>query len=452
MKYRILIIEDEQILADNIQRYLGRFNYQLNTVYTGKDGIIEIEKICPHLVILDLKLGDMSGLEIVKQLRETHPDTRIILMTAYGSIQIAVDAMKAGADEFLTKPIVLKELKNLIEDILSATKAGLNDNIEDKSLSRIIGNSPPLLAVKSQLMALNKTEKNAAMDHASPVLITGETGTGKELFAQAVHYMGARRMGPFIEINCSAIPDDLVESELFGYVKGAYTGATSNKIGLFEAAHEGTLFLDEIADMPLASQLKLLKVLESKEVRPLGATKSRKVNVRIVAATNRPIERLIAENKFRSDLYYRLCVIPLHIPSLREREGDIILLAEHFLKIQAECYQKNVPTLSEDAKIALKKYAWPGNIRELRNLMEKTILMSSASVINEESLSFPRNHDPTFTVNDELNGALNLNDAERQLVIRALEEKAWNVSAAAKLLGISRDTLRYRIKRSQIEK
>ena len=414
--------------------------------------MVELGKFHSHLVILDLKLGDMDGLDIVKQLNKTKPDIHIILMTAYGSIQVAVDAMKAGADEFLTKPVVLKELKNQVEDILGEPQAGLKDNTEDNSLSRIIGNSPSLVAAKNQLMKLEKTETNTAMEYAPPVLITGETGTGKELFAQAIHYMGVRHNGPFIEINCSAIPHDLVESELFGYVKGAYTGATSHKIGLFEAAHEGTLFLDEIGDMPLATQLKLLKVLEDKEIRPLGSTKSRKVNVRIVAATNRSIEQLIAENIFRSDLYYRLCVIPLHIPALRERGNDIILLAEHFLKIQAKCYQKILPTLSENAKTALKKHAWPGNVRELRNLMEKTILMSSASVINEEDLSFSQNRNPVFTVNDELNGALNLNDAERQLVVRALEETAWNVSAAAKLLGISRDTLRYRMKRSQIEK
>ncbi len=450
MKYRILIIEDEKILADNIRRYLDRFNYQLISVYTGSDGLIQIDKFRPHLVILDLKLGDMSGLEIVKQLVKTHPDIHIILMTAYGSIKIAVDAMKAGVHEFLTKPIVLKDLKDKIEDILSDTKASQDNYIDDSSLSRIIGNSPPLVALKDQIKKIVKTEENTSLENAPPVLIMGETGTGKELVAQAIHYSGKRHSKPFIEINCSAIPKDLVESELFGYVQGAYTGATSNKIGLFEAAHEGTLFLDEIADMPMSAQLKLLKVIEDKEVRPLGSTKSRKINVRILAASNRSIEDLIAEKKFRSDLYYRLCVIPLHVPALRDRKNDIILLAEHFLTIQADCYNKAKPTLSNEAKTALMEHSWPGNIRELRNLMEKTILMLSVAEIKPENLSFTSSNIPAPTSTNDLDSSLNLNNSEQQLVIRALDNTGRNVTAAAKLLGISRDTLRYRIKKYNI--
>lgn len=441
MSRNVLVIDDERTLADNISKYLARSGFHVETAYSGQDGLAKCKSSTPNLVLLDLRLGDMDGVEVLKQIRHSSGATKVILMTAFGSINIAVDAMKAGADEFLTKPIVLKRLGDLVQDMLGLnTEASVAPGSEDY-LSCIIGESPAIRTMKDRVRAL------LANENALSVLITGETGTGKELLAKAIHYGSKRSGGPFIEVNCTALPENLIESELFGHEKGAFTGAPTRKIGLFEAASGGTLFLDEIGDMPMPLQAKLLKAIEDKEVRPVGAIQSRKVDVRIVAATNCPIEHLVSGNRLRSDLYFRLNGFRIDSPPLLRRDQDVLLLADHFLDVQARCYQRPRPRLSPQTKQLLLSYSWPGNVRELRNVLEQAMLLTSGDVLGPEHLALPVASNPGSegTVNAETE--MNLRDSEKQLLLRALGKTGWNVTAAAKLLSVSRDTLRYRIKR-----
>ena len=445
---RVLIIEDEAIFSQNISKYLTRAGYECLTALSGKEGITQFSLFRPDLVLLDIKLGDANGVDILCKIRQLDRQTKVILMTAYGSIDIAVDAMKSGANEFLTKPIVLKELKFLIDSLLGDQNLEAENEKGVEYLSRILGECPAIDELKTQVSDLLKTESLSSNNYGPSVLITGETGTGKELLAQAIHYGSARNNGPFIEINCSTLPEQLVESELFGHEKGAFTGAHAQKTGLFEAADGGTLFLDEIGDMPPTTQIKLLKILEDKQVRRLGSTESHLVDVRIVAATNRQLEQMVEQGHFRADLFYRLSIVRFQIPALRDRGNDILLLAEHFLDIQARSYQRVKPSLSENAKKALLRYDWPGNVRELRNTMERTILSRVTTRIEPEHLMLSNKASPEDKKSKSENlPSMNLRNNEQALLIQALEKTAWNVSAAAKILGISRDTLRYRMAR-----
>ncbi|MDH5544014.1 MAG: sigma-54 dependent transcriptional regulator [Gammaproteobacteria bacterium] len=453
---RVLIIEDERTFANNIATYLTKSGFSCRNAYSGNEGIRIFREFSPQLVLLDISLGDMSGIEVLKTIRASNANCPVIMMTAYGSIDIAVEAMKSGANEFLTKPVSLKSVRQLIVDILTGIDAAsLDKNTKEAQgyLSRIVGQSKVIKKLKQEIRALLKTEGGADHSYAPPVLIVGETGTGKELIAQALHYEGKRSKGPFVEINCTTLPESLVESELFGHEKGAFTGAISKKQGLFEAAHGGTLFLDEIGDMPMQVQLKLLKVLEDKEVRPLGSLQSRKVDVRIVAASNRPLDKLVDEGSFRADLYFRLSIIQIESPPLRERGGDITLLARHFLQILSNVYQRPVPVLTDGAIDAIQQHTWPGNVRELRNLMEKQIVTSVHDRLLAEHLKFSDVRKAFNTDNfPEPSSELNLHDTEKQLLLRALDKTAWNVSAAAKILGVTRDTLRYRMKRYGLQR
>ncbi|MDH5217771.1 MAG: sigma-54 dependent transcriptional regulator [Gammaproteobacteria bacterium] len=451
MTHRILIIEDETIFADNIRKYLSKSDFDCMNAYTGKDGLDKNSYFKPHLILLDIQLGDMSGIDILQTIRATNKKSKIIIMTAYGSITLAVEAMKLGADEFLTKPLELRRLQHLIQDLLATVHTQKEEKNSHDCFERILGRSPAIQYIKNQVNELLKTESQSQSRYAPPVLITGETGTGKELLAQAIHRGGTRATGPFIEINCTTLPENLVESELFGHKKGAFTGATENKKGLFEAADGGTLFLDEIGDMPENTQLKLLKVLEDKEIRPIGSTQSFQVDVRVIAATNRSLEKLVEEGRFRSDLYFRLSILQFELPPLRERTGDVLMLAEHFLHSQSEFYKRDIPILAKSTQKALSQYDWPGNIRELRNCMEQLIFFSSGKTVEPNQLSISRIH-RRHQKDEPIETGMNLENTERQLLSKALEKTAWNVSAAAKILGITRDTLRYRIKRFNLKK
>ncbi|MDH5218420.1 MAG: sigma-54 dependent transcriptional regulator [Gammaproteobacteria bacterium] len=451
MTHRILIIEDETIFADNIRKYLSKSDFDCVNAYTGKDGLDKNSYFRPHLILLDIQLGDMSGIDILKTIRATNKKSKIIIMTAYGSINLAVEAMKLGADEFLTKPLELRKLQHLIQDLLGKIPTQREEKTSNDCFERILGQSPAIQDIKNQVTELLKTESQSQNHYAPPVLITGETGTGKELLAQAIHRGSARATEPFIEINCTTLPENLVESELFGHKRGAFTGATENKKGLFEAADGGTLFLDEIGDMPENTQLKLLKVLEDKEIRPIGSTQSFQVDVRVIAATNRSLEKLVEEGHFRADLYFRLSIIQFELPPLRERTGDALMLAEHFLRTQSEFYKREIPILTKSTQKALSQYDWPGNIRELRNCMEQLIFFNSGKTVEPHQLSISRIQ-RRHHKDEPIETGMNLEDTERQLLAKALEKTAWNVSAAAKILGITRDTLRYRIKRFNLKK
>lgn len=459
MPYGVLIIEDELTLGRNMMTYLNRHGYEVRLVETGEQGLQQLDEFKPDVVLMDYHLPGTNGLDVLTQVRKTDSHIKLIMITGHGSVQIAVDAMKAGAYDYLTKPVVLSQLKLLLdravgqERLEEALSYYQQRQAQDSGLDKLIGDSAPMQALKARVRQLLDAERGMKDDDLPAVLITGETGTGKELVARAIHYDGIRQTLPFVEINCAAIPASLLEVELFGYERGAFTDARSRKIGLAEAADGGTLFLDEIGDVELSLQGKLLRLIEDKMVRRLGSLRDNRANVRIVAATNRPLEQLVQESKFRSDLYFRLRIIQLTLPPLRTRGEDILLLANHFLRLHAGRYGKAQLRFSPSAKTTLLHYVWPGNVRELRNVIEQAVLLSSGQVIEPQHLALSTTLGPPVATPDTMPHSIpaaavvgsTLEQVERDLLVQALEKTAWNVSRAAKLLGVSRDTLRYRI-------
>nr|MBA2526618.1 sigma-54-dependent Fis family transcriptional regulator [Pyrinomonadaceae bacterium] len=417
-------------------------------------------------VILDYNLPGLDGLELLMRIRAIDPVIKTIMTTGEGSEQLAVDAMKAGAYDYLTKPLVLGKLKMVLDKIVGEVRLSQELNYYRKKeageggIEQLIGESSPMLLLKGLISQVLEAERRLTDAEPPAVLITGETGAGKELVARALHFAGPRRAKPFIEVNCSSIPANLLEAELFGYERGAFTDAKERKLGLIEAAEGGTLFLDEIGEIDLALQVKLLKLLENKRVRRLGSVRENKVDVRIVTATNRNLEQQIRDGKFRADLYFRLRIVELEVPPLRERGSDIAKLAEHFLAMHRARYGKPQLRFSPEVLATFFAYAWPGNVRELRNAIEQSVIMARSDQLYPNDLSFsgdlrvaattplPTTF-PSLTTTIIPEG-LNLNEVERTLLVRALERSGGNVSKAARLLGVSRDTLRYRIDKYQL--
>ena len=419
----ILIIEDEATLARNIAAYLARHGYEAHGAGSAEDGLAQLDALRPDLVLLDHNLPGLSGLEALGRIRRSAPDTQVVMLTGHGSTELAVDAMKAGAADFLNKPVALGELKLVLERVgrqrqLASTvdyyrrrEAGLS------SLDAIVGESPPMIALKQTLTRLLQSERDLVDASPPAVLITGETGTGKELVARALHYGGARAERPFVEINCGALPATLIEAELFGYERGAFTDARERKAGLLETAEGGSVFLDEIGEAEPGTQVKLLKLLEEKRVR---------------------------EGRFRADLYYRLRIVEIAVPPLRERGDDILLLAHRFLDWHGQRYRKPGLRLSPEAQAALRRHGWPGNVRELRNTIEQAVLVADPPLVQPADLRLAAGPPMAGAATDE---DLNLERAERRLIGRAMALSRDNVTAAARLLGVSRDTLRYRLER-----
>jgi two-component system response regulator AtoC len=469
----ILLIEDEEVLAKNIKRYLERHGYDTIVAGTAAEGIRLFDQSDLDLVLLDLNLPDLHGLKVLEEIRRRNPRVAVVCVTGHGSVQTAVDAMKGGAYDYVTKPVALSELKILIDKALgqerleSALSYYNSRTSAGDGLNTLLGDSPPLVRLRESIRAIVEAERNLIEGVPPAVLIRGETGTGKELVARALHFENPRHAAPFIELNCAVLPMQLLEAELFGYERGAFTDAKERKIGLVEAAHGGTLFLDEIGDMELPVQLKLLKLLEDRIVRRVGGVRDRTVDVRFISATNRPLEELVRAGKFRSDLYYRLRVVTIDVPPLRTRDGDVEMLAEHFLALHARRYGRAGMRFSERAINRIRKHSWPGNVRELRNAVEQAVLSSRGDIIEEENLGispaaemFADLGAPAPVLSERTGVALGseslgpvagtLQDAERALIGRALAQSHGNVTRAAKLLGISRDTLRYRIEKHKI--
>jgi two-component system response regulator AtoC len=452
---KILIIEDEKLIRWSLAELLTKERYQVFSAEEGNSAIKLMDDESFDLILLDNKLPDIEGMDILRLIIKDYPDIPVIIMTAYGSVDQAVEAIKSGAYDYLNKPLNFDELLITIQKALETTR--LRREIsrirqEQKKmfgLEKIIGRSPKIVEV---FKLVNKVAKSAA----TTVLIQGESGTGKDLIAKAIHYMSSRADKPFVNITCSALPESLLETELMGYERGAFTDAKRLKKGLFEQADEGTIFLNEIGEIGLSLQVKLLRLIEEKSFKRVGGLKDIKVNVRIIAATNQVLRDKVQKNLFREDLYYRLKVIPIDMPPLREKREDIPLLINYFIDTFNKEYRKNIQGVSPEALKLLINYNWPGNVRELRNLIERAVILENKKFITPEDL--PREIMPCSALEtspgDEFalpEKGVDLNHLEKHLIQQALTRTKGNKTKAARLLSISRDVLRYRIKKYNLE-
>ncbi|ASL26773.1 sigma-54-dependent transcriptional regulator [Azotobacter chroococcum] len=462
MEHSILIVEDDATLASNIQTYLERKHYEALVCSSAEEALAMLGTHRPDVLLTDRSLPGMSGLELIARVRALDPQIKPIVMTGYGNVEDAVAAMKAGSYHYLTKPVVLAELKLLIDKALEAQRLehALSfyqaREARDAGLDALIGSSPAMLAMKATVRQLLEAESRMTDADLPVVLIQGETGTGKELVARALHFDGSRRNGPFVEVNCASIPAHLLEAELFGHERGAFTDAKERRVGLVEAADGGTLFLDEIGEIELSLQAKLLKLLEDRSIRRLGAVKERRVNLRIVAATNCNLERMVQQGKFRRDLFFRLRIIEIRVPPLRARGDDVIALAEHYLALHGKRYGKPGLAFNAQARELLQRYSWPGNVRELRNMLEQTALLAPGNLVGPAQLALcpelmeggePRPPAARDCEPAQPEEGLNLPEVERDMVLRTLDKTDWNVTKSARLLGLTRDMLRYRIEK-----
>jgi len=443
-KRKILVIDDEKLIQWSLEQELSRGGYEVLSADTGGAGLQLFEREGPDLTIVDIRLPGADGMEILEKIKAQDKDHPIIMITAFGDVGSAVRAMKLGAYDYLTKPFDLEVVKLVVGKALESRM--LMQEVselrkKERQTNQIIGVSPEINKVLEAVQKIAETD-------ATTVLIVGESGVGKELIAKAIHYQSQRGDKPFMEIDCSALPETLIESELFGHEKGAFTDARTLKKGLLELADGGTAFLDEVGDMPLATQGKILRVIETKTFKRVGGTRDIQVNIRIVAATNKSLADLTRQRKFREDLYYRLKVIPIFIPPLRERKEDILPLVKHFIEHYNKEFRKHVRGPSPEAEKRLLSYSWPGNVRELINVIERAILLEGKDIVLPEHLILEVATQAATSRDFRLpERGVSLDDVEKSLVIQALEKASGNQSRAAGLLGITRDTLRYRMKK-----
>ena len=440
----ILLVDDEINIRGALVTMLEKKGHQVRGVATAEEGLMQLEVAPADLVITDLRMPGIGGMEFLRRLKRTWPDTEVVVMTAYGSIDTAVEAMRCGAYDYLAKPIDRARFpivvdKALERHALTTENKQLRDRLETKTrFDHMVGESEPMQRVHSLV--------EMVADSDVTVLLTGESGTGKEVIARAIHHKSPRADGPFITLNCGALPDNLFESELFGYEKGAFTGAVATKMGRFELADGGTLLLDEVGELSLKSQVDFLRVLETKEFRRLGGTKLLKVDTRIIAATNRNLEEAVKQGDVREDLYYRLNVVPIHLPPLRDRADDIPLLVDRFLTECSAQHHREPKDVSREAMRLLRLYGWPGNIRQLRNLMERLVVLVKDTIIQPEHLpeEIQAGKEDARTMVVTL--GTSLDQLEREVIQRTLTEITNHREKAAKLLGISLRTLQYKIK------
>jgi two-component system response regulator PilR (NtrC family) len=428
-----LVIDDEPDICELLSLTLGRMDIRTETAtdVTGAKALLGSTRF--DLCLTDMRLPDGDGLELVEWMQSNAADVPVAVITAHGNVETAVQALKLGAFDFISKPLDLNNLRNIVENALKIEQA------TQEQASQLIGDSAPMRDLREMVDKVARSQ--------APVHISGESGTGKELVARLIHDSGPRADGPFVPVNCGAIPSELMESEFFGHRKGSFTGAVSNKVGLVQSADGGTLFLDEIADLPLAMQVKLLRVIQEKTVRPVGASAEEPTNARVLSATHRKLVEMVASGEFREDLYYRINVIELPVPALRERSDDVLKLAEHILaKLDSSA------TLDASARQALLSYSFPGNVRELENMLERAVTLCAGGRISADDLHM-RDSSETSSTRPAIAGRLGeqVEDVQREAIVDALEKTRYNKTAAAKLLGLSFRQLRYRIKKLGIE-
>lgn len=446
-KPKVLIVDDEIDICKPLEFLLKREDYAVTSVHSGEDAIRTIRKENFDVVLTDLKMGKMDGMEVLSKIQEISPDTPVIMMTAFASIESAVEALKKGAQDYIVKPFLNEEIKLSIKKVLEQKRI-LRENLAlRQQVSQSMACRDFVVNAGSMIKIVETLEK--VIPTKSNILILGESGTGKGLIAELIHCNSPRRDKPFISINCSAIPEGLLESELFGYKKGAFSGAVQDKLGLIPLAHQGTLFLDEIGDMPLTLQAKLLKVLETGEVTPLGDTKPRISDIRIVSATNVKIDARIRDGSFRQDLYWRLSVIEITVPPLRERIEDIEMLAKHFIQKLAEEHKKNVTGLAPSALVLLMDYSWPGNVRELKNTIERAIVLAEGKEITSAEL--PDKLQKPDILKDSSTLKTYLHNYEKYLLIATYNTHGKNKEETARILGIDLATLYRKFKKYGIE-
>ncbi len=453
---RLLIVDDESAVRSSLFRFFEKKGFQVITA----GSVQEAQHLCQQskgidLALIDLRLPDGNGIDLMNCLKIAHPSLESIIISGHGTIDVAVEATKSGAQYFLSKPFDLYDIENKIQEIMNKSKSKELDSkgsdlLEILTKDVVVGQSESIKKVLQVVEAVADTD--------STVLLTGESGTGKELIARLLHFLSDRKKQAFVPINCGAIPSELLESELFGHVKGAYTGAIANRKGRFELAHNGTILLDEIGDMPFSLQVKLLRVLQERQFEPVGSTKTVSANIRLIASTNIDLEKAVSQGKFREDLYYRLNVIPIHIPSLRERKQDIPVLLDYFVKGFNKSKKRKFHGFTENCKQHLKDYSWPGNVRELENLVERLSILKNNQVVDIEGLPdryrvSQLNAQKSICLDHiDLSGdGMDFNSAvdsyENALILQALEKTGWNRNQAAILLRLNRTTLVEKIKK-----
>ncbi len=433
---RALVVDDEPDIRELIEITLERMDVDTTAVASLDAAYTAAKKSPFDLCLTDMRLPDGNGIDLIRHMHQHYPGVPVAMITAHGNMNSAIEALKAGAFDFVSKPVDLLVLRNLVSTALKLGDKAITSN------RSLIGDAPSMQNVRNTVAKLARSQ--------APVYVSGESGTGKELVARMIHEQGPRADHPFVPVNCGAIPEELMESELFGHKKGSFTGAVADKLGLFQAADGGTLFLDEVADLPLSMQVKLLRAIQEKRVRPVGVEREVAVDVRILSASHKDLDELVKQGHFRQDLYYRLNVINLHVPALRERPEDIGLLAKHVLERLASQSGVEGPGLSDDAVAALERYAFPGNVRELENILERAMTLCDGNIIDADDLAILKeaDGDDRRSVpgdNDALDAVLE--SVEKETILNALEQSRWNKTAAAKLLGISFGALRYRMQK-----
>ncbi len=454
MKKTLLVVDDERGIRESL-KWVFKDEYEVLLAKDGREALQAVEDKSPALILLDILLPDISGLEILKRVKEEDRSLPVIMITATKTVKNAVEAMKLGADDYIIKPFDLEELRIIVRKALNTQELAREVETLRSEVNRTYG-FENIVGKSKQMSEIFKVVRQVAGSKTT-VLVTGESGSGKELISRAIHHQSSRKHKPFVTINCAAIPESLIESELFGHERGAFTGAYARKIGRFEMAHTGSLFLDEIGELSLSTQAKILRFLEEKEFTRVGGAKNIKVDVRLITATNRRLEESIKQGTFREELYYRINVVPIDVPPLRNRKEDIPLLAHHFMKKYHDENQKGPSNISKEAMDLLLSYDWPGNVRELENLIERVMALSTADTIKPEDL--PVNVRENVRINSlkdaVLCGEISLTEAvqefERDIIIDGMRRTNYVQSQAANKLGISRRILKYKLDKLKID-